>query len=86
MTTKTQLPKFVQLRANRENDGHVEPAQHRGEVEFYSIYLGEPGDYRWVADFERPDEALDAVRFLTFGLGCSLDRSQFDEVLATPAK
>lgn len=88
MTTKQKYettPKFVQLRANREVDNHVEPAQHRGEVEFYSIYLGEPGSYQWLTDFKSSDEALEAARLMVLAFRCEVDRSQFDEVLATLA-
>ena len=83
MTTKT--PKFVQLRANLKIDGHVEPAQDRGEVEFFSIYLGEPGNYQWVADFDNAANALNAVSKMVLAFGCEIDRSQYDAVMNTPA-
>lgn len=85
MTTKTKKPAFVQLRANREVDSHVEPAQHRGEVEFCSIYLGEPGSYQWVADFADPDAAVYAAYQMVDAFDCKVDRSQCDEVMCAPA-
>lgn len=83
MTTKT--PKFVQIRANRKVDGHVEPAQHRGEVDFFSIYLGQPGYYQWVADFECHTAMLNAAHHLVKAFGCAFDCSQYDVVMATLA-
>lgn len=85
MTTKAKTPKFVQLQANREVDGHIEPAQHRDEVEFFSIYLGEPGNYFWVADFERDTAARNAAYHMGMAFGCELDRSQYDAVMWTSA-
>lgn len=85
MTTTSNTPKFVQLQANRVVDGCVEPAQHRDEVEFYSIYLGEPGSYQWVADFKYHTDALDDAHQMMAALGCELDRSQYDTVMGTPA-
>lgn len=87
MTTKwtRTTPKFVQLQANCMVDGCVEPAQHRGEVEFYSIYLGEPGNYQWVADFSAPMDAVHATRYMVQAFGCEVDRSQYDEVMRTHA-
>lgn len=83
--TTSKKPAFVQLQANCMVDGCVEPAQHRGEVEFYSIYLGEPGNYQWVADFEGDVLALRALRYLELAFDCEVDRSQYDAVMDTPA-
>lgn len=83
MTTKT--PKFVQLRANRKVDGHVEPAQHRDEVEFFSVYLGEQGSYQWVADFANSADARNTTNKLALAFNCGIDRSQYDTVMGTPA-
>lgn len=33
----------VQLRANHNRCGEVEPAVHPDEVQFFSVYLGNPG-------------------------------------------
>lgn len=87
MTPKriSKLPKFVQLRANRTVRYHVEPAQHRGEVEFYSIYLGEPGTYQWVADFANSADARNTTNKLALAFNCGIDRSQYDTVMGTPA-
>ena len=84
MTTTSNTPKFVQLQANRMVDGCVEPARHRDEVEFYSIYLGEPGDYRWVADFASAVDAHNTANKLALIFNCEIDRSQYDEVMGTP--
>lgn len=83
--TTSKKPAFVQLQANRKTDDGVEPAQHRGEVEFYSIYLGEPGNYQWVADFSAPMDAVHATRYMVQAFGCEVDRSQYDTVMRTPA-
>jgi hypothetical protein len=56
----------------------VEPAQHRDEVEFYSIYLGEPGSYQWVQDFESRVDALYAAYSMAADLGCKIDRIQYN--------
>lgn len=83
--TTSKKPAFVQLQANRMGDDYVEPAQHREEVEFYSIYLGEPGNYQWVADFDNAANALNAVSKMVLAFGCEVDRSQYDDVMRTLA-
>lgn len=83
--TTSKKPAFVQLQANCMVDGCVEPAQHRGEVEFYSIYLGQPGNYQWVADFECHTAALNAAHHMVMAFGCEFTRSQYDEVMRTLA-
>lgn len=80
-----ETPAFVQLRANKMVGDHVEPAQHRGEVEFYSIYLGEPGSYHWVADFRYAEHALNAVDKMKLAFYCKIERSQYDAVMQIPA-
>lgn len=79
--TTSKKPAFVQLQANCKVDGCVEPAQHRDEVEFYSLYLGEPGNYQWVADFESRTAALAAAHHMVMAFGCEFDRSQYDMVM-----
>lgn len=81
--TTSKKPAFVQLRANRTICHHPTPAQHRDEVEFFSIYLGEPGDYQWVADFDCNTAALNAAHHMVMAFGCEFDRSQFDMVMDT---
>lgn len=87
MTTKLtyETPKFVQLQASHKSkiDGHVRPAQHRDEVTFFSIYLGEPGCYQWVADFEYDSAARTAAHHMVMAFGCEFDRSQYDMVMDT---
>lgn len=83
--TTSKKPAFVQLCANRMVDDYIEPAQHREEVEFYSIYLGEPGNYLWVADFDNAANALNAVSKMVLAFGCEVDRSQYDAVMRTLA-
>lgn len=40
----------IQMQPNKMVDGDVTPVP-LNEAEFYSLYVGEAGDYEWLADF-----------------------------------
>ena len=40
----------IQLQSNKMVNGDVTPVPI-SEAEFYSLYIGVPGDYEWLADF-----------------------------------
>ena len=40
----------IQLQSNKMVNGDVTPVRE-DEAEFYSLYVGEAGDYEWLADF-----------------------------------
>lgn len=76
----------VQLRANHNRYGEVEPAIRPDEVQFFSVYLGNPGAFKWMADFECADEAISYTNALAISHNATIDRAQFDAVLTRPCK
>lgn len=76
-------PKFIQLAANTERDGDIYPAHSRDTADFFSVYVGEPGDYAWDSDHAAPEAAEDRVRSLLaqFGGAPAVARAQFDAVM-----
>lgn len=76
----------VQLRANHNRCGEVEPAIRPDEVQFFSVYLGNPGAFKWMADFECADEAVSYATALARRHDATIDRAQFDAVLTNPCK
>lgn len=76
----------VQLRANHNRYGEVEPAANPDEVQFFSVYLGNPGAFKWMADFECAGEAIAYTNELARRFDATVDRTQFDAVLTRPCK
>jgi hypothetical protein len=48
----------VELRATTEVDGQVVWCTENTAECSYSVYMGEPGDFLWIADFAFYDDAL----------------------------
>ena len=46
----------IQMQSNKMVNGDVTPVPI-SEAEFYSLYIGVPGSYEWVADFAEIDWA-----------------------------
>lgn len=76
----------VQLRANHNRYGEVEPAIRLDEVQFFSVYLGNPGAFKWVADFECAGDAIAHATALALLHDATIERAQFDAVLTNPCK
>lgn len=78
-------PKIIQLKANIETKDGIDEARTREEATVFSIYEGEPGAYKWVADFEDPDNAVAfANRLAGNYVNAVVNQSQFDAVMNQP--
>ena len=49
---------YVQITGCVETDGQVVPFVSHEEAMFYGVYVGEPGSYKWQADFLHYEDAL----------------------------
>lgn len=49
---------IVQVAGCREDDGEVTPFVADEDAEFWSVYLGEPGGFKCLEDFDTKVEAL----------------------------
>lgn len=78
-------PRFIQLKANTLFAGIVDEAASKAEAGLFSLYAGEPGGYRWVADHTDPGAALQHLGALHAHYGGlpEIDRAQFDAVMGT---
>lgn len=56
-----EIPREVQVRACKCDDGEVSWTPEES-AEFFSVYSGEPGYFKWYADF---GDKLEAIRFAT---------------------
>lgn len=43
---------------------NIEPFQSDIDADFYGVYVGEPGDFKWQADFLYKSDAFDFARLL----------------------
>jgi hypothetical protein len=55
---------YVEIRAVREIEGHVEWCDE-DEAGMFAVYLGVPGDFEWRADFARYADALQYATLLS---------------------
>ena len=49
---------FVQITGCVAVNGQVAPFMSNEEAEFYGVYIGKPGEYRWQADFLYYEDAM----------------------------
>ena len=52
------MAKFVQICGCFDLNGDVVPFISNEEAEFYGVYIGEDGEYRWQADFLYYEDAM----------------------------
>lgn len=62
---------FVQVQACSEEDGMVAPCSV-SDAEFFSVYLGKPGDFDCVADFYELNAAWEYARNLAAKHGATI--------------
>mgnify|MGYP006269865567 CR=1 FL=1 len=60
----------IQMQSNKMVDGDVTPVPI-SEAEFYSLYIGVPGDYEWLADFADIEWARPFGKMMAQGCGCT---------------
>lgn len=64
---------FVQIQGCIECDGTVIAGQRENEAEYFGLYMGEPGAYRWFADCETYELARQFANMLTSEHGYKID-------------
>lgn len=75
------MSKSVQLCGCMEDEeGEVHPFVSDEDADIFSVYVGEPGAYYWVADFADKDDARMFSELLATTSGHKLDDQTFSKV------
>ena len=64
---------FVQITGCVSVNGNVAPFMSNEEAEFYGVYVGKPGEYRWQADFLHYEDAMAYALAVHKTFGCLID-------------
>ena len=64
---------FVQITGCVSVNGNVAPFMSNEEAEFYGVYVGKPGEYRWQADFLHYEDAMVYALAVHKTHGCLID-------------
>lgn len=73
------MAKFVQVCGCFDMNGNVVPFISNEEAEFYGVYVGEEGEYRWQADFLRYDVAMAYATAISKARGLPIDDKTYTE-------
>lgn len=75
------MTKSVQLCGCMEDEaGDIHPFVSDEDAHIFSVYIGEPGGYYWVADFADKDDARMFAGLLAMAYGHKLDDQTFSKV------
>ena len=70
---------FVQITGCVSVNGNVAPFMSNEEAEFYGVYVGKPGEYRWQADFLHYEDAMIYATAASKAHGLPIDNKTYTE-------
>lgn len=71
---------IVQVAGCREEEGYITPFVADEDAEFWSVYLGEPGAFECIEDFNNKNDALNfAYRLVVSESADTLDNLTFSK-------
>lgn len=70
---------YVQITGCFEAEDEVVPFVSHEDADFYGVYVGEPGDFHWQADFMHYEDALTYAMAVNRHRGYPIDDKTFKE-------